>query len=124
MYTSAQHSVCALKRTYILLKTVFNDYVILFLQCAHIMAMAVQRLHKGAQCTIGPWIERGFYYDFAMPAPLTEKDLPKIRKEMQKIIRRNLPLVREEVPADEARRRITEAGEPYKLEILDSIVER
>ena len=36
-------------------------------QCAHIMAMAVQRLHKGAQVTIGPWIERGFYYDFDMP---------------------------------------------------------
>ncbi len=31
------------------------------------MAMAVQRLHKGAQVTIGPWIERGFYYDFDMP---------------------------------------------------------
>jgi len=36
-------------------------------QCAHIMAMAVQRLHKGTQVTIGPWIERGFYYDFDMP---------------------------------------------------------
>lgn len=29
------------------------------------MAMAVQRLKPGAQTTIGPWIERGFYYDFA-----------------------------------------------------------
>ena len=37
-------------------------------QCAHIMAMAVQRLHKDARVTIGPWIERGFYYDFDMPA--------------------------------------------------------
>lgn len=92
--------------------------------CAHIMAMAVQRIHKGAQCTIGPWIERGFYYDFAMPAPITEKELPKIRKEMQKIIRRNLPFVREELPESEARRRIEEAKEPYKLEILDSIVAR
>lgn len=34
---------------------------------AHVMAMAVQRVHKGARCTIGPWIDRGFYYDFDMP---------------------------------------------------------
>ena len=88
------------------------------------MAMAVQRIHKGAQCTIGPWIERGFYYDFAMPAPIAEKDLPKIRKEMQKIIKRNLPFIREDVSAEEARKRIQEVDEPYKLEILDSILER
>jgi threonyl-tRNA synthetase len=88
------------------------------------MAMAVQRIHKGAQCTIGPWIERGFYYDFAMPSPIADKDLPKIRKEMQKIIRKNLPIVKEDVDPEEARRRIQEAGEPYKLEILESILAR
>ncbi|PRW20597.1 threonine--tRNA chloroplastic mitochondrial 2 [Chlorella sorokiniana] len=88
------------------------------------MAMAVQRLHKGAQVTIGPWTERGFFYDFDMPQPLTERDLPKIRKEMQRILKKNLPFVREEVGADEARRRIQAAGEPYKLEILESILER
>lgn len=92
--------------------------------CAHIMAMAVQKLFKGAQCTIGPWIERGFYYDFAMPSPITEKDLPKIRKEMQKIIRRKLPFIREEVEPAEARRRINEIGEAYKLEILEGILEK
>ena len=67
------------------------------LQCAHIMAMAVQRLHKDAQVTIGPWIERGFYYDFDIKEPLQDKDLKMIRKEMQKIVRANLPFVREEV---------------------------
>jgi threonyl-tRNA synthetase len=39
------------------------------------MAMAVQRLHKEAQVTIGPWIDRGFYYDFDLPTPLSDKDL-------------------------------------------------
>lgn len=71
------------------------------LQCAHIMAMAVQRLHKDAQVTIGPWIERGFYYDFDMKEPLTEKDLKKIKKEMAKIIKMNLPFIREEVSTEE-----------------------
>jgi threonyl-tRNA synthetase len=61
------------------------------------MAMAVQRLHKDAQVTIGPWIERGFYYDFDLQTPLSEKELKAIRKEMQKIIKMNLPFIREEV---------------------------
>jgi hypothetical protein len=61
------------------------------------MAMAVQRLHKDAQVTIGPWIDRGFYYDFDLATPLSDKELKAIRKEMQKIIRMNLPFIREEV---------------------------
>ena len=92
--------------------------------CAHIMAMAVQKLFKGAQCTIGPWIDHGFYYDFATEEPLTKKSLPRIRKEMQKIIKKKLPFIREELSVEEARKRIEAIGETYKLEILDSIVEK
>lgn len=88
---------------------------------AHVMAMAVQKLFPDAQVTIGPWIEKGFYYDFDMKEPLTESDLKKIKKEMDRIISRNLPLRREEVSREEAERRIKEINEPYKLEILESI---
>lgn len=90
--------------------------------CAHVMAMAVQKLYPDAKVTIGPWIENGFYYDFDMK-PLTDKDLKRIKKEMDRIIGKNFPLVREEVSRDEARRRILDLNEPYKLEILDSIKE-
>lgn len=51
-------------------------------QSAHVMAMAVQKLFPDAQVTIGPWIEKGFFYDFDMKEPFTEKDLKKIKKEM------------------------------------------
>lgn len=61
------------------------------------MAMAVQKLFPGAQVTIGPAIERGFYYDFDMPEPITEKDLKAVKKEMQRIIKADLPFTREEV---------------------------
>ncbi|KAL8136609.1 hypothetical protein V2J09_002610 [Rumex salicifolius] len=90
--------------------------------CAHVMAMAVQKLFPDAKVTIGPWIDNGFYYDFDME-PLTDRDLKRIKKEMDRIIGRNLPLIREEVSREEAHKRIQALNEPYKLEILDSIKE-
>ncbi|TQE00823.1 hypothetical protein C1H46_013618 [Malus baccata] len=54
--------------------------------------------------------------------PLTDKELKRI-KEMDRIIGRNLPLIREEVSRDEAHKRITPLKESYKLENLDSIKE-
>lgn len=53
----------------------------MWIQCAHVMAMAVQKLFPDAKVTIGPWIDNGFYYDFDME-PLTDKDLKRIKKEM------------------------------------------
>jgi threonyl-tRNA synthetase len=88
---------------------------------AHVMAMAVQRVFPKAQCTIGPWIERGFYYDFYHPEGFTDGDVKTIQKEMYKIIRKDYPLRREEVSREEAERRIRAVNEPYKLEILESI---
>ena len=85
------------------------------------MAMAVQKVFPSAQCTIGPWIDRGFYYDFYYPEGFTDQDMKKIQKEMYKIIRKDYPLRREEVSREEAERRIREINEPYKLEILEAI---
>ncbi len=85
------------------------------------MAMAVQKVFPSAQCTIGPWIDRGFYYDFYYPEGFSNQDMKKIKKEMYKIIRKDYPLLREEVSREEAERRIREINEPYKLEILDAI---
>jgi threonyl-tRNA synthetase len=90
---------------------------------SHVMAMAVQKLFPKAQVTIGPWTENGFYYDFDCPEPFTESDLKAIKKEMIKIINQKLPVIREEVNREEAKKRIEAINEPYKLEILDSIQE-
>ena len=84
------------------------------------MAMAVQKVFPSAQCTIGPWIDRGFYYDFYYPEGFTDKDMKKIQKEMYKIIRKDYPLRREEVSREEAERRIREINEPYKARNLRS----
>jgi len=92
---------------------------------AHVLAMAVQRLFPSVRVTIGPWIDNGFYYDFFVPEgqQLTSDDLKKIKKEMDKIIRSNFPLRREEVSRDEALSRIRSLNETFKEEILTNLKE-
>lgn len=90
---------------------------------SHVMAMAVQKLFPKAQVTIGPWIDYGFYYDFDNPESFTEADLKAIKKEMAKIIKKKLPVTREEVSREEAQQRIEAINEPYKLEILADLKE-
>jgi threonyl-tRNA synthetase len=89
--------------------------------CAHVLAMAVQKLFPETKVTIGPWTETGFYYDFDRPLPFAPEDLPPIVAEMRRIIRADLPIIREVVDRDMIRAEIVALGEPYKLEILDRI---
>ena len=53
--------------------------------CAHLLAQAVKQLFPEAQVTIGPVIEDGFYYDFALKRPFTPEDLTAIEKRMQEL---------------------------------------
>ncbi|NPC93689.1 threonine--tRNA ligase [Bacillus sp. WMMC1349] len=90
---------------------------------AHLMAQAIKRLYKDVKLGVGPVIENGFYYDIDMEDALTPEDLPKIEKEMKKIIGENLPIVRKEVSRQEAKERFAEIGDHLKLELLDAIPE-
>lgn len=88
---------------------------------AHLLAQAVQRLYPGAQVTIGPVIDNGFYYDFAYERPFTPEDLPAIEAEMQKIVKEALPVSRGVKSRDNAVAFFRGIGEAYKAEIIESI---
>jgi threonyl-tRNA synthetase len=88
---------------------------------AHLLAQAVQRLYPGAQVTIGPVIDNGFYYDFAYERPFTPDDLVKIEAEMEKIVKEQLPVTRSVKSRDEAVAFFRGLGENYKAEIIESI---
>lgn len=88
---------------------------------AHLMGQAVQRLFPGAQVTIGPVIENGFYYDFAYERPFTPEDLPSIEAEMHKIVDEKLPVTRSVKSRDEAVAFFRGLGEHYKAEIIEGI---
>lgn len=88
---------------------------------AHLLAQAVQRLYPGAQVTIGPVIDNGFYYDFAYERPFTPDDLPLIEAEMAKIIKEAHAVSRSVKSRDEAVAYFKGLGEHYKAEIIESI---
>ena len=89
--------------------------------CAHLMAMAVQQLFPGAQVTIGPVIDNGFYYDFACERPFTPDDLTRIEKRMQELSRDNLAVSRTLMGRDEAVAMFEQMGEQYKVQIIEAI---
>ncbi|WP_037587176.1 threonine--tRNA ligase [Stenoxybacter acetivorans] len=90
---------------------------------AHLMAYAVQELFPGAQVTIGPTIEDGFYYDFAYERPFTPEDLTAIEAKMAELVKQDLLVERFELPRDEAIRFFKDKGEIYKAQIIESIPE-
>ncbi len=87
----------------------------------HVMAQAVKRLYENVNLGVGPVIEEGFYYDMDVPESISVEDLPKIEKEMQKIVSENLPVVREEVSREEALQLFEEMGDPLKVELVQAI---
>ncbi|WP_294145377.1 threonine--tRNA ligase [uncultured Selenomonas sp.] len=90
---------------------------------SHILAQALKRLYKNenVKLAIGPAIDNGFYYDIDMDRQLSESDLTDIEKEMKKIVKENLPLVRKEVSRDEALKLFEGLGESYKVELINDL---
>ena len=88
---------------------------------AHLLAQATQQLYPKAQVTIGPVIDNGFYYDFAYKKGFSEEDLVKIEKNMNAIVKQNLPIQRLEMKREDAVEMFKSMGEHYKAEIIESI---
>lgn len=90
---------------------------------AHLMAQAIKRLYKNVKLGVGPVIENGFYYDIDLEESITPEDLPKIEKEMKKIVNENLEIVRKVVSREEAIQMYKGIGDEYKLELIEAIPE-
>jgi threonyl-tRNA synthetase len=89
---------------------------------AHILAYAVQELYPGTKFGIGPVIENGFYYDFELPQPLNNEDLPKIEEKMRSLIKKNIVFKRLFFTKKEAKKIFQ--NQPYKLELLNEFYKK
>ena len=87
---------------------------------AHVMAQAMLERFPEAKIAIGPPIEDGFYYDFDLPAAISEDDIKWVEKRMKKILSQRHAFAVREVSAVEARELFYD--QPYKLELIDDLV--
>ena len=90
---------------------------------AHVMAQAIQHLFPGTKFAIGPAIANGFYYDLDSEHVFTPEDLVAIEKEMAKIVKANIPLVRNELTRTDALAMFAKMEEPYKVELINDLPE-
>ena len=90
---------------------------------AHLMAQAVRELYPGAQLTIGPPIENGFYYDIDVDAAFTPDDLKKIERRMKKLAGKKYAIEREDISRADALALFGERGESYKMEMIRDLPE-
>lgn len=89
---------------------------------AHLMAQAISHLWKNAKFAIGPSIKNGFYYDIDFEGTvIAPEDLEKIEAEMTKIVKEDLPIVREEMSREEAIVFFRKHNDTYKVEILSEM---
>ena len=88
---------------------------------SHVMAQAIQHLFPDVKFAIGPAIENGFYYDLDSEHVFTPEDLRAIEKEMAKIVKQNIPLVRSELPRAEALKKFEAEDEKYKVELINDL---
>ena len=88
---------------------------------AHLLAHALTRLFPGIHFGVGPFIENGFYYDTDSQDPISEDDIPKIEKEMKKIIAENHPIRGRQVSRSEALEIFEK--DPYKIELINDLPE-
>lgn len=90
---------------------------------AHLLAAAVLEMYPDAKLTLGPAIESGFYYDIDFgEVSISDDQLKDIEKRMKKMLNKWTEFEHREVSADEAREIYKD--NPYKLELIDGIVER
>ncbi|MBT4516356.1 MAG: threonine--tRNA ligase [Candidatus Komeilibacteria bacterium] len=86
---------------------------------SHILAMAVLRKFPDAKLAIGPVIDNGFYYDFLLPEPLSDKDLPKLEKDMKKIISQKIKFEKNVSSREEALKKAK--SNKFKTELINEL---
>lgn len=86
---------------------------------AHVMAEAVVNLFPGTKVAIGPAIDYGFYYDFELPRPINNDDLPAIEKEMRKILTTRSNFEKEVISREKALEMFKD--QPFKIELIKGL---
>ena len=86
---------------------------------AQVLARAIKNLYPSAKLAIGPTIENGFYYDFLSEETVSIDDLPKIEKEMEKIVASKSEILKTVHSKQDAVKSFADINEEYKVKIIE-----
>jgi len=86
---------------------------------AQVLARAIKNLYPNAKLAIGPTIENGFYYDFLSDERVSVDDLPRIEKEMEKIVATKSDIKKTIYTKKEAIKIFADINEEYKVKIIE-----
>ncbi|RXG23299.1 threonine--tRNA ligase [Leeuwenhoekiella aequorea] len=89
---------------------------------AHILAQALEELYPGVKLTIGPAIDKGFYYDVDLgERTLGEHDFKKIEDKMLEIARGKHEFSMRSVSKADALELYKKQDNPYKVELIENL---
>ena len=86
---------------------------------AQVLAKAIKNLYPLAKLAIGPTIDNGFYYDISFEKQISSEDLPKIEKEMNKIIKNGSAINKTIHSKEDAIKLFNDRNETYKVDIIN-----
>jgi len=86
---------------------------------AQVLAKAIKNLYPLAKLAIGPTIDNGFYYDVFFEKQISSEDLPKIEREMNKIIKNGSAINKTIHSKEDAIKLFNERDETYKIDIIN-----
>ncbi|CAL65588.1 threonyl-tRNA synthetase [Christiangramia forsetii KT0803] len=89
---------------------------------SHVMAQAIQDLFPGAKLTIGPAIERGFYYDVDFgEQKISDNDFKRIEDRMLEIARGKHDFQLREASKDDALNFYKKENNQFKVELIENL---
>ncbi|KKQ86805.1 MAG: Threonine-tRNA ligase [Berkelbacteria bacterium GW2011_GWA2_38_9] len=86
---------------------------------AHLMSMAIMEKYSKAGLGVGPAIDSGFYQDYDLPEPISEKDFSWIEKRMREMIAKDIKFVKGESDFKNALEFYKH--DPYKTEMINDL---
>ncbi len=86
-----------------------------------VLCKAVYDLHPDAQVVIDIPVSNGYYCDIHFGREVTEADATAIRTRMQQIIDAAMPIVRHDVPTEDAIKMFADLGKESKVKLLKSV---
>jgi len=91
---------------------------------AHLLAQAITKIYPGVNLTIGPSVEKGFYYDVDPNGQaISENDFPEIEKKMLELARGKHDFHMHPVSKSEALEYYKINNNPYKVELIENLTD-